>query len=143
MKETLISNSKALEDYISLVRSQYEKHGVVKVSCKSGKQRSNKQNASLHKYLALLSEALNDAGYDCFNFFKEGFAMPWNERLVKELIWRPVQQVVIDKKSTTEADTIQYSEIYDVINAHMSQNKHIFVPWPSNESLMYENNTSR
>lgn len=137
MKEQLINNDKALEDYISFVRSQYGKSGAVKVSCKNGKQRSNLQNKSLHKYCALLSEALNDAGYNCFNFFDQGFAMPWNEKLVKDLIWRPVQEIVIDKKSTTDANTIQYTEVYDVINAHLIENKNIFVCWPCQDTLMY------
>lgn len=137
MKEQLITNQKQLDDYYQFLKAKLEKDKIIKVSCKNGKQRSNLQNRSLHKYCSLLAEALNDAGYDCFNFFNEGFAMPWNEKLVKEMIWKPVQVAMIDKGSTTEANTAEYTEVYNVINRHLIENRNVFVAWPCKESLMY------
>ena len=136
MTEQLIFNEQQLDNYYQQLKKQV-KEGPIKITVKSGKQRSNLQNKSLHLYCKHLAEALNDAGYDCFNFFNEGFAMPWNEKLVKEMIWRPVQEAVIDKQSTAEANTTEYTDIYNVINRHLIENRNVFVQWPCKESLMY------
>ena len=137
MKEQIITNEKQLNDYIDFLRVKLEKDKVIKVSCKNGKQRTLTQNKSLHLYCKHLAEALNDAGFDCMNFFNQGFSMPWNEKLVKEMIWKPVQVAMIDKGSTTEANTVEYTKVYDVINQHLINNRGVFVSWPSQESLMY------
>ena len=136
MKEQLIFNEQQLDSYYQQLKKQV-RDGPIKITVTSGKQRTPSQNRSLHKYCRMLAEALNDAGYDCFNFFNEGFAMPWNERLVKEMIWKPVQVAMINKGSTAEANTIEYTKVYDVINKHLIDNKNVFVQWPSKESLMY------
>ena len=64
MADTLINNTKALEDYIIFLRSKFEKDKAIKVSVKSAKTRSLTQNKSIHKYCSQLAEAFNDAGLD-------------------------------------------------------------------------------
>lgn len=93
-------------------------------------RRTRLQNKALHKYFSLLSAALNDAGIDMREFFKEGVEIPWSETLVKERIWRPVQEAVIEKESTASALTNEYSKIYEVLNRKLSEHG-IHVPWPS------------
>lgn len=97
------------------------------------KQRTLSQNAALHLYCRRLAEALNDAGYDMQKTLKPGVSIPWNENLVKELIWRPVQEAMTDKHSTTELNTKDPSEIYEVLNRHMSEKFGISVSWPSED----------
>lgn len=139
MSEKLIFNRQQLDAYYHKLASEVEKGPInIKVSS-ANKQRTLTQNKALHLYFKMLSDALNDAGYNCFNFFKEGFALPWNEKLVKELLWRPVQDVMLEKQSTTEATTVDYSKIYDAINAHLIENKNIFVPWPDRHGDNYGN----
>ena len=46
------------------MEKMYDDHKYLEISIKAGKQRTNLQNAALHKYLQLLADALNDAGYD-------------------------------------------------------------------------------
>ena len=136
MADTLINNTKALEDYIIFLRSKFEKDKAIKVSVKSAKTRTLTQNKSIHKYCAQLAEAFNDAGLDMNKVLAEGPQIPWSEHNAKELIWRVVQLAVTEKKSSTELETHEVSEIYDVINRHVSQTFGLFIPWPCRDTLM-------
>lgn len=63
--------------------------------------------------------------------------MPWTKELVKEHIWRPVQRAMTDKESTTEINTVDPSEIWEVINRHLTEftKGRVMVPlWPSEEN---------
>lgn len=90
------------------------------------------QNKALHKYCSLLSETLNDAGYDMKKVLKEEVDIPWTMESVKEHLWKPIQRSVIDKESTTEASTADYSSVHNVLSRHLSQKLGVYVPWPSN-----------
>jgi hypothetical protein len=98
-------------------------------------QRTGQQNKALHVFCKLLAEALNDAGLDMRKTLKpEIWAeidIPWDYKLVKEYIWRPVQQAKLNKKSTTEMNTVNPDIIYDIINRHFSEKFGITIEWPS------------
>ena len=96
-------------------------------------QRTDQQNKALYKYFELLAEALNDAGYDMKKVLKPEVDIPWNKEMVKTHIWKPVQEVMTGEKSTTEMSTVEPSEIYSVINRHISEKFGVHVPWPSDE----------
>ena len=131
MSDTVINNSKALEDYIIFLRSKFEKDKAIKVSVKSAKTRTLTQNSSIHKYCALLAEAFNDAGLDMQKVLAEGTSIPWSESKVKEDIWRVVQVAALGKESTTKLETNEVSKVYDIVNRHISQTFGIFVPFPN------------
>lgn len=95
-------------------------------------QRTIQQNKAMHKFFELLSEALNDAGLDMKKTLREDWEIPWTPENVKNHIWRPVQEALLDKESTTELDTTDPGDIYSVINRHMGEKHGIHVPWPSN-----------
>lgn len=100
------------------------------------KQRTGQQNRALHKYCSMLSDALNDAGYDVRTTLKQDFEIPWNQRLIKELIWRPVQEAIAGVESTTELNTVDPSEIYEVINRHMAEKFGVSISWPSYDDYL-------
>ena len=93
-------------------------------------KRTIQQNKAMHKYFELLAEALNDAGLDVQKTLKHDIEIPWNRNLIKELIWRPVQEAMTDKESTTELDTVEPSAIHAVLSRHLGEKFGIFVPWP-------------
>lgn len=95
------------------------------------KQRTIKQNAALHVFCELLAQELNAAGYDMKRTLKEGVEIPWNADRAKEFLWRPVQAAVLGIESTTEADTSQYTEVYQPLMRHMNQKFGVNVEWPS------------
>lgn len=96
-------------------------------------QRTPTQNNAMHRYFELLAQALNDAGLDMRRTLKPEWEIPWTAEMVKEHIWRPVQKVMLDRQSTTQLQTIDVGEVYDVINRHMAEKHGVHVPFPSSE----------
>ncbi len=94
-------------------------------------KRTDAQNRALHKWLELVSEALNDAGLDVRHTLREEIEIPWNKDLAKEHLWRPVQKAVLGKESTTEPERSEYTQVYDVLNRHLGEKLGIHVPWPT------------
>lgn len=96
------------------------------------KQRTNQQNRALHLFCRLLSKTLNDAGLDQRRVLLPSVDIPWNEESVKESLWRPIQEAVIQKQSTAEAETGEYNQVYEVLTRHLSQKLGVTAPeWPS------------
>ena len=135
MTDTLVTNQKTLDDYVLHLQSQFDKHKAIKVSVKSAKTRTLTQNRSLHLFCKQLSDTLNDAGFDFRTFIKEGYPVPFNEALVKEHIWGPVQRAITGFDSSTKPNAKQYTEIYDALNTKMCEHG-LFCPWPCVDTLM-------
>ena len=133
MTETIINSAESLEAYKVFLDSQFEQHKYLRLTLKTGKQRSQTQNRALHLFCSQLANALNNAGYDFRTFVKEGYPVPFNENLVKDFIWRPIQEAVTGKVSTTKPERGEYSQIYDVLNLKMAEYG-LHVPWPSREN---------
>jgi len=98
-----------------------------------GKQRSPLQNNSLHKYLAMISEELNNAGLDMKKVLKPEVDIPWSTVSAKEYLWRPIQKVLTGKDSSTKPTTKDYVLIADVLSRHLVEKFGVFVPWPSKD----------
>ena len=90
--------------------------------------RTSQQNRAMHKYFKLLSEALNDAGLDFEQILS--VEVPWNEVLIKELIWKPVMRSVIGEGSTTKQSTADIDKVYQILNRHFSSKHNLYVPFP-------------
>ena len=67
--------------------------------------RSELQNASMHLYFRMLADAFNLAGLDMKKTLKPEIDIPWSSDRVKEFLWRPVQEAMLNKESTTELTT--------------------------------------
>lgn len=130
----VINSKEALEMHIKELRYQFERHKYLRVDVKTGKQRTQKQNAALHKYLSQVAEKLNEAGITFRDFFKDGIEIPWTMQIVKDNVWRPVQEAVTGHESTTKPITAQYPEIYDYVNQKLAE-RGIFVAWPSIDTM--------
>ena len=135
MADQLVESRQNLEAYKAFLDAQFEKHGSIKVSCKSAKVRTIPQNRSIHLYCELLADAFNDAGLDMETVLKEGVSIPWSPDKVKDDIWRKVQIATLDKKSTTDLSPSEVSVIYDIINRHVVSTFGLFVPFPSKDTM--------
>ena len=91
------------------------------------------QNKSLHKYFDLLSNALNDSGQDMRMVLKPEIEIPWTKDSIKELMFKPIAKAMFNVDSTTELDTKQISEAYEVLNRHTSDKLGVSVIWPHEE----------
>lgn len=105
-------------------------------------QRTDQQNKALYLYFEMLSKALNDAGLDMRVVLKPEVEIPWTKISVKEHLWRPIQKIMLDKESTTEANTSDYNKIYEVLHRHMAQKHGITVLWPHHSMQGFEEHWS-
>ena len=101
-------------------------------------KRTTQQNKSLHLYLDMLASALNDAGYDMKRTLKPEIDIPWNQERAKEHLWKPIQEIMLNKQSTTEPETGEYIQVYEVLNRHIAEKFGISVSWPSIEEMRKE-----
>jgi len=96
------------------------------------------QNSALHKYCALVAEALNDAGFSVQRVMEniKKAEVEWTMLSVKEIIWRNFQIALLDKKSTTELETNEVSKVYRNIDYWLSTKVGIeSIPFPSIENI--------
>lgn len=97
----------------------------------------------MHLYFAHVAQELNLAGLPVkATLAHYKVDIDWDERSVKELIWRPIQQALLGVKSTTELKKTQDIErIYDHINRFLSENFGLHIPFPNdptkNEEKQY------
>ena len=102
------------------------------------KQRTVTQNKSLHKYLELLSDELNQAGLDMRTVLKPSVSIPWSADNVKENLWRPIQEAMVNKHSTANLDTVEIQDVYKVLDRHLAEKFGISVSWPDRFSQSEE-----
>lgn len=99
------------------------------------KKRTHQQNRALHLYYQLIADALNDAGLDMRAVLKPEVDIPWNKTTVKEYLWRPVQNLQLGKKSTTELTTDEIDKVFETLNRHLAKFG-IGEPFPSMEEIL-------
>jgi len=109
------------------------------INQRSNKVRSLAQNRALHLYFELLAKALNEAGLDMRVVLKPEINIPWSKQTVKDYLWRPIQKIQLNKKSTTEMTTKEIDEVFDTLNRHLGERfgkwlEHL--PFPSIEQLI-------
>lgn len=98
------------------------------------KPRTSQQNRALHKYFELLAEEFNNAGYSVQLILSQKMDLNWDGQMVKDLLWRPAQQALLRKKSTTELSKQQdIDKVYEHLNRHISEKFFIHVPFPHAE----------
>lgn len=102
------------------------------------KQRTIRQNRALHKYFKMLSDELNSAGLDMRKTLKPSIDIWWNEKTVKEYLWRPVQKAQLLKTSTTELTTSEIDKVFETISKHLGERFGIELNFPSIENLIKE-----
>lgn len=98
-------------------------------------QRTAQQNKALHLYFQMVADALNGAGLDMRTTLAPEVEIAWTKESVKEYLWRPIQQIQLQKKSTTELDTMDIDILYATLNEFLAKHG-IHADFPSIESLM-------
>jgi hypothetical protein len=100
------------------------------------KQRTLRQNAALHKFFELLADRLNAAGLDQRAVLKPSIQIPWNASAIKEQIWKPIQDLQLGKKSTTELTTSEVSAVYETLNRFLAEKHGVSQEFPSDQSML-------
>ncbi len=98
--------------------------------------RTLQQNKAIHLYCEMIADVLNDFGIT--HSFKgirgKELEVRFTMELVKEVIWRPIQMSLFDKKSTTELTTQEVTEIAQPLEKFIAENFAIDLPFPSKEN---------
>ena len=105
---------------------------------KERKLRTLAQNKAMHLYFTMLADAFSDSGQDMRKVLKPSVEIKWTPEAVKEYLWKPVQEAMFQKKSTTELSTDEITKVYEVLNRHSAEKFGIGIQFPSIESLMFD-----
>lgn len=131
----IINSNHSKELFLKQMEGLYDQHKYLRVTIKTGKQRSGLQNNSLHLYLGMLANELNDAGLDMKKTLKADVDIPWTIDSAKDFLWRPIQKALTKKTSTTKPSTKDYVYIYEVLSRHLVDKFGVNVPWPSKDNI--------
>jgi hypothetical protein len=109
--------------------------------CNKPITRSSKANRALHLYFSFISNELNELGiqYQYTGISGKTFELRYTSDLVKNFIWRPIQQSMFNKKSTTQLTTKELNDIIDVITNFFAE-RGIVLDFPSMETLLDKDN---
>ncbi len=100
------------------------------------KSRTSTQNSALHLWFKLLADEMNQAGYTVQLVLAQKMDLDWDKDKVKELLWRPAQQAILKKKSTTELSKIEdIDKVWEHLNRHIGEKFGLHVPFPSDQEL--------
>ncbi len=88
--------------------------------------------------MELLAEELNNSGYEIKKVMAvKQVDVPWTTDTIKELLYKPIMQAMHPgKTSTTQLDTKEISEVWEVLNRHLAENFGVSVQFPSDEPPM-------
>lgn len=93
--------------------------------------RTPQQNKALHLWFRLVAEELNAGGFTVNHVLAKKVELNWNEKLVKEILWRELQERILGKKSTTSLEkTFDIDQVWEHLNRHLGQEFGIHVPFP-------------
>ena len=120
------------------MRKILDSGGVCNVEVvKPKKSRTLSQNASLHLWLTMMSDAMEESGYThrkLWEAMKGSFDIPVTMEMLKDI----AQNVSFDmfkQKHTSKLSTVEMQKLYETLNAAFGQSVGVSMPWPSKESL--------
>lgn len=98
-------------------------------------QRTDSQNRAIHLWLEQVAKELRENGIDMKAALQYSVDIVPTKENLKEVVWRPIQKSLYGKKSTTELQTNEVTDIIDVIIRHFAEHHHVQLPpFPSIEN---------
>jgi hypothetical protein len=131
-----INSDFSLQQFNNFISEAYARDKYITIQWRTGKQRTQTQNNSLHLWLTRLANALNAAGLDMKKVLKPEIAIPWTKDTAKEMLWKPIQMAVCGEESTTDASKLDYEKVYDTLNRHLGMKFGITIEWPSKDQMI-------
>jgi len=99
-------------------------------------QRTIKQNAGMWLYLSMTAKALNEAGFEMVvTIAKKEVQIPWTKDTLKQVVWDGIMVKLLNKESTTELETDEVTQVYEVMNRFTSDTFGVGMNFPSKESI--------
>ena len=124
------------------MKQTYDCH---KVNCKHvNSRRTIDQNSAMHLFYSHVAQELNLAGLPIkatLAYYKVD--LDWDERSVKELIWRPIQKALLGVTSTADLKKQgDIDQVYEHINRFLSQ-LGVHVPFPHDPNKLGSTDPNR
>lgn len=83
----------------------------------------------------MLADELNQAGLDQRKVLKPSVSIPWTPEAAKEQLWRPIQEAMFSKRSTTELSKGEVGRVEEVLVRHLGERFGLQAPqWPHFEN---------
>lgn len=99
------------------------------------KQRTLKQNNSIHKYCELLAKELNTLGLDMRIVLKPDYRIWWTTESIKENIFKPVVNAMYSVDSTKKLEKQQVDKVHEQIMQMLGEKFGVeYIPFPSIEN---------
>ena len=123
------------------MQNELNKHGI------DAKTRTNQQNNAIHLSFRQFANELNDAGWSLSKALDAGkinLEIGWTEDNIKAIFkavmvhqlpnkqWRDP-----DNPSTTELETVELQQCWEVLNRAMGDKFGVTLPFPSVEAMYY------
>ncbi len=97
--------------------------------------RTDRQNRALHLWLTMLADELNQAGLDQRKVLKPSVSIPWTQEAAKEQLWKPIQEAMFEKRSTTTLTKVEVGKVEEVLTRHLADRFGVQAPsWPHFET---------
>lgn len=111
---------------------------VYEVIEKRTDKRTILQNRSIHLYCKQVAEALNEKGLGVTAVLKP--EIQFSMLTIKEQLFKPILSALRGKDSTTQMDTHEINAVYDVMNKALSEKYGIHIEFPSEGSMIFQQN---
>lgn len=100
-------------------------------------KRTLKQNKALHLFFRKLADELNSKGYDMRIVLKPSYKIRWDEKSVKENLWKPLQEAMYKIDSTTQLErkdlTRVHEELMEILQSNPELSEMDYVDFPSEQ----------
>ena len=119
-----------------IVYTHLDTDRVYTVSNATTNTRSIKTNASMWKYLSLLAEQLNNAGFSIQKMMK--IELSWSKDTVKQFLWDAIMKAITNKTSSTKLTSSELTEIHKYLDLKMQEKGLEHIPFPNIKSMMMD-----
>ena len=146
MTEIVVINSAlALQQFTRRLEQAFREHRYLQVHIiPQEKPGTDRQRRALHVFCEQLATALNDAGMDMKRTLRAEAEIPWTQKAVKDYLWRPVQEAMTGKQSTTELSTVDPTAIHEALARHLAVRLGVECPpWPTKERQLEEGRNAK
>jgi len=99
------------------------------------KQRTLKQNASLHLWCELLADTLNESGLTIEKTLTGKAEIPWSKTTVKEILFKQIMKAMYQKDSTADLTTKELQLVSETLIKYLAETHGLVIDFPSVESM--------
>lgn len=100
-------------------------------------KRTLKQNKAIHLFCRKLADELNSKGYDMRVVLKPNYKIRWDEKSIKENLWKPLQEAMYKIDSTTKLETKDVTRVHEELMEILQSNPELsemdYVDFPSEQ----------